>query len=111
MALTSGEVWLLAQLRDTLERETRLARMDALTGMANRLEFFGLGRQSLAPAARQGTPFTAVFIDLDKFKEVNDAFGHKTSDALLATADGLMYEAKRGGRDGIVLKIYTADET
>jgi diguanylate cyclase (GGDEF)-like protein len=97
LALTIGEIWLLAQLRYALEREKRLARVDALTGMANRREFYELGRQSLAQAARQRMPFTAVFIDLDKFKEVNDGHGHETGDALLIRVADEMRRHVRGG--------------
>jgi diguanylate cyclase (GGDEF)-like protein len=97
LALTVGEVWLLAQLRYALEREKRLARVDALTGMANRHGFYELGRQSLAQAARQRMPFTAVFIDLDKFKEVNDGHGHETGDALLIRVADEMRRHVRGG--------------
>lgn len=58
--------------------------------MPNRREFFELGRQALVKAQRQGTPITAAFIDLDKFKEVNYERGHAAGDALLAcVADGL----------------------
>ena len=83
-------VWLLVQLRNLLDAETRLAREDTLTHLPNRREFFELGRQSLAQARREGTPITAAFIDLDRFKEVNDKRGHAAGDALLAcVADGL----------------------
>ena len=76
-------VWLLTQLRVVLERERSLARQDVLTGLPNRSEFSERGRQALGQAQREGTPITAAFIDLDKFKQVNDAHGHETGDALL----------------------------
>ena len=83
-------VWLLVRLRKLLDVETRLAREDALTHLPNRREFLELGRQALAQAQREGTPITAAFIDLDRFKEVNDKRGHAAGDALLAcVADGL----------------------
>lgn len=83
-------VWLLARLRLLIDAETRLAREDALTYLPNRREFHELGRQALAQAQREGTSITAAFIDLDKFKEVNDKQGHAAGDALLAcVADGL----------------------
>lgn len=83
-------VWLMVQLRKLLVAETHLAREDMLTHLPNRREFFELGRQALAQAHREGTSFTAVFIDLDKFKEVNDTRGHATGDALLVcVANGL----------------------
>jgi len=54
-----------------------------LTRLPNRREFHDRGRQAFAQAQRQKAPFTAVFIDLDRFKEVNDTLGHETGDRLL----------------------------
>lgn len=83
-------VWLLVKLRKLLDAETRLAREDPLTHLPNRREFFELGRRALAQARREGTPITAAFIDLDRFKEVNDTRGHAAGDALLVSvANGL----------------------
>ena len=76
-------VWLLTQLHIVLERESCLARQDVLTGLPNRREFAERGRQALGQAQREGTPITAAFIDLDKFKQVNDEHGHETGDLLL----------------------------
>lgn len=90
LAIYGVGVWLLVQLHKMLDRERRLAREDVLTRLPNRREFFERGRQVLAQAARATTPITAVFIDLDKFKEVNDELGHDAGDALLVcVADGL----------------------
>lgn len=76
-------VWLLVQLREVLDSERRLARKDPLTQLSNRREFHELGAQTLALAQREGMPITAVFIDLDMFKKVNDEQGHAAGDALL----------------------------
>ncbi len=75
--------WTLAQMRRILNREARLARQDALTGLPNRRAFHEQGQAALSLAHRQQIPFSAVFIDLDKFKQVNDSLGHATGDALL----------------------------
>lgn len=83
MAIFIIGVWLLHKLRSVLERESRLAREDALTGLPCRREFYEQGRRALALASRQQTSLTAVFIDLDHFKEVNDTYGHETGDELL----------------------------
>ncbi len=83
LAIFLTGIWLLHQLRTVLERESRLAREDALTGLPSRREFYSQGRRALALAHRQNTPFTVVFIDLDHFKEVNDTFGHEMGDKLL----------------------------
>lgn len=76
-------VWLLGQLRLVLTRESQLAREDSLTGLANRRGFMQLGQGLLALARRQQTPISAIFIDLDRFKEVNDSLGHEAGDTLL----------------------------
>lgn len=78
-----ASIWVLVQLRNVLDRERQFARQDSLTQLSNRRDFFSRGRQLLAQAQRDGAPITAVFIDLDKFKQVNDEAGHKMGDAVL----------------------------
>lgn len=63
-----------------------LAHFDSLTGLANRHLFDDRLRQSLAHAKRTNTPFTLIFIDLDKFKAVNDTHGHSMGDRVLQEA-------------------------
>jgi diguanylate cyclase (GGDEF)-like protein/PAS domain S-box-containing protein len=65
------------------EQDHYLARHDALTGLPNRLHFREIERQQLEYARASGHPFALMFLDLDKFKEVNDSFGHCTGDQLL----------------------------
>jgi len=85
LAIFSYGAWLVGGMCRVLRRESRLAREDALTELPNRREFHDLGRRAFAQAQRQGTPFTAVFIDLDRFKEVNDSLGHKAGDQVLVS--------------------------
>lgn len=87
--------WLIAEMRRVLMRESRLARVDALTQLPNRREFHERGLQAFAQAQRQGSSFTAVFIDLDRFKEVNDTLGHDTGDALLTAVARIIREQVR----------------
>ncbi|MBF0393489.1 MAG: GGDEF domain-containing protein [Alphaproteobacteria bacterium] len=82
-AISLAGVWMIAKLRTLLYDFQAMAFKDPLTGLPNRRAFQEVGRQSLAAAARQGTPFTCVFIDLDRFKEVNDSQGHQIGDRLL----------------------------
>lgn len=77
--------WLIAEMHGVLLQESRLAREDTLTRLPNRREFHERGQQALAQAQRHGAPFTAVFIDLDRFKDVNDTQGHSVGDSLLMT--------------------------
>lgn len=87
-----GGAWLVGEIRTVLLRESRLAREDALTQLPNRREFHTQGRLALSQAQRQGAPCAAVFIDLDRFKEVNDTLGHETGDRLLKNVAAAMRE-------------------
>jgi diguanylate cyclase (GGDEF)-like protein/PAS domain S-box-containing protein len=60
-----------------------VAQTDALTGLANRLLFRDRLDQALARARRHGTRLALVYLDIDRFKEVNDTLGHPAGDALL----------------------------
>lgn len=83
-------IGLLARLKAALARETALARRDPLTGLPNRRMFYAEGALALAQAQRHREPCTAMFVDIDHFKQVNDALGHKAGDALLrAVAEAL----------------------
>ncbi len=61
----------------------RLAFYDPLTGLPNRRLFAIQVERALAHAARNATALSMLFIDLDRFKQVNDTFGHPAGDALL----------------------------
>ncbi|TYC57056.1 PhnD/SsuA/transferrin family substrate-binding protein [Marinobacter sp. BW6] len=66
------------------ERKLRImAHYDSLTGMPNRVLFADRLHQAMALARRQNGQLAVVYIDLDKFKPVNDAFGHDAGDQLL----------------------------
>jgi len=69
----------LADYQVRLEETEREASTDALTGLANRR---GVERQ-LAYFERQQQPFCVMMFDLDRFKSVNDRYGHPVGDALL----------------------------
>lgn len=64
-------------------RLVHLAHYDQLTGLPNRICFNEFLTKSLAHAARQGKGFCLMFMDLDRFKLVNDTLGHAAGDELL----------------------------
>lgn len=64
----------------------RLARTDALTGLANRRAWEEQVRRELSRAARTGSPFSVAVLDLDGFKQFNDQRGHGPGDELLREA-------------------------
>ena len=71
---------------DRKNAETELARLahyDALTGIPNRLLFNDRLDRALQRADRGDSPFALLYLDLDGFKSVNDAYGHDTGDQLV----------------------------
>lgn len=70
---------------------------DVLTGLLNRRGLELLGRPIVASARRAGNAVSAVFIDVDGLKAVNDAGGHAAGDSVLvAVADGLRHVVRAG---------------
>jgi len=61
----------------------KIALHDNLTGLPNRLLFGELTQAAVAAAARDGSRLALLFIDVDRFKAVNDTLGHAAGDALL----------------------------
>lgn len=64
-------------------RLEELAQTDPLTGAANRRALEERFDQAAYKAERYGTPFSTIIIDLDKFKEINDSYGHIQGDSVL----------------------------
>ncbi len=66
-----------------LEQVQRLAITDELTGLHNRRHFFELAEREFERASRYGRPLSAVMLDIDHFKRVNDTHGHAVGDQVL----------------------------
>lgn len=73
-------------LKRTEERLRHIAQHDILTGLPNRMLFEDRLNQTLALSRRNQTLAAALFIDLDRFKVVNDTLGHASGDELLRMA-------------------------
>ncbi len=103
--------------RKRAEREVqRLAHYDALTGLPNRALLNDRIRQALKRSERSGKPLTLMFMDLDRFKTINDSLGHTIGDQLLvAVAERLSIEVRdydtisRLGGDEFVLVLPDID--
>ncbi len=74
------------ELKAANETIERLARTDALTGLANRRTLHAALLREIARAEREGSALSAIMADLDHFKSINDQFGHIAGDHVLAHA-------------------------
>jgi diguanylate cyclase (GGDEF)-like protein len=61
----------------------QLSKTDRLTGLANRLRLDAVLDEELARSQRQGEPLSLILLDIDRFKSVNDTFGHQVGDIVL----------------------------
>ena len=91
----------LEQRRDRLERQhaqeqlRHLALYDMLTDLPNRVLFSDRLHYAVSIAARRRGTFCLLMLDLDRFKEVNDALGHQAGDELLRQVAGRLNEVLR----------------
>jgi diguanylate cyclase len=73
----------LAEHKDSERKFEKLARHDSLTGLANRAALLVELEYAVAQAERRGTEVALLFMDLDRFKNINDTLGHAMGDLLL----------------------------
>jgi diguanylate cyclase (GGDEF)-like protein len=83
------------QLADTLEQVQRLASRDELTHALNRRSLIAALERERSRAERSGTPFCIAMIDLDRFKTVNDTYGHAAGDAVLRAFSAAVHDTMR----------------
>ena len=96
-ALSSGGFVLSMDDVTAYVRNAELAERDALTGLANRKAFGERLAERLGAAARTGQDTAIFFVDLDRFKAVNDTLGHPIGDALLRKVADRFRSAVRDG--------------
>ena len=94
-----------------------MALLDELTGLRNRRGFIAVAEQYARIARRQGQRFCLFFIDLDRFKFINDNFGHEEGDHALKVAASILEKTFRtsdilcryGGDEFAALAVDTAE--
>jgi diguanylate cyclase (GGDEF)-like protein len=133
-AFTPGSVDLLQRIADNIafaldnfdraeektkadERIEYLAAHDSLTGLPNRDMFNRLLHSAMAEAWRRELQFALLFIDLDRFKIINDSLGHEAGDALLAEIASRLRQnlgsgdivARLGGDEFVVILAHSVE--
>jgi len=101
----------ITEQKDIEEYMRRMAQYDALTGLPNRALFSDRLQQNFSASKRTQERFGLMFIDLDKFKPINDNYGHEAGDLLLKEAAQRMQSCVResdtvariGGDEFVVL--------
>jgi len=101
----------ITERKNTEERIQYLANHDALTGLPNRAMFSEVLDHAIQNARRYGRSFAVLFVDLDRFKVINDTLGHEAGDNLLkemtqrlsATVRSSDFVARLGGDEFVVM--------
>jgi diguanylate cyclase (GGDEF)-like protein len=107
----------VTEIKAAERRVAHLAYHDVLTGLPNRALLTERATLALALAARQGQELAVLFLDLDRFKEVNDSLGHAEGDTLLVQTAARLQSLTRAedtlcrlGGDEFVLLLATAGQ-
>ncbi|HHL5643718.1 TPA: diguanylate cyclase [Escherichia coli] len=125
----SLRVKFLLQIRNTVSQIITLLRelfeevsrhevgMDVLTKLLNRRFLPTIFKREIAHANRTGTPLSVLIIDVDKFKEINDTWGHNTGDEILRKVSQAFYDNVRSsdyvfryGGDEFIIVLTEASE-
>lgn len=107
MSLFARQVAAALQNASLLEEVRRLAVTDDLTGLYNRRYFFEQAEREFRRAQRSRQPLSALILDVDYFKQVNDQYGHLVGDAVLRT---VAQRLKKGLRETDLLGRYGGEE-
>jgi diguanylate cyclase (GGDEF)-like protein len=101
-----------------VERETykELAEIDALTGVGNRRSFDSKLTEMLNTANRYNRPLSLIMFDIDKFKDINDTYGHEIGDFILKELSHLIKQnlrttdffARYGGEEFMIIAAETS---
>jgi diguanylate cyclase (GGDEF)-like protein len=105
------------RLRTVSEKLEQTARTDSLTGLLNRRALTDELTRALARSRRHGEPLSVLMIDLDRFKDTNDRFGHEAGDRVLCALADCMRDTLRAedaygrwGGDEFLVMLPTGDQ-
>ncbi|MCA9771615.1 MAG: diguanylate cyclase [Myxococcales bacterium] len=97
----------VAELREAFETIERMSKLDPLTGVYNRRAFREILHYEYSRAARYGHALSAIMVDVDNFKQINDRFGHLFGDQVLEALAGFL---ERNMRATDIVARYGGDE-
>lgn len=117
---TAHYIWILVDITERKRAEERMRHMaqhDALTGLPNRLALMNRLGQLLPESRRHDWRLAAMFIDLDRFKVINDTLGHQVGDEILREVAARLthvtretdFVARLGGDEFVVILPGLAD--
>jgi two-component system, cell cycle response regulator len=106
------------RIASLVEESQRQAATDPLTGLMNRRAFTAAADREIARAERHGYPLSALLLDVDHFKEINDKRGHGGGDVVLGCLGRLLtttirttdYAGRWGGEEFVVLLADTGQD-
>ncbi|MBU5334215.1 MAG: diguanylate cyclase [Anaerocolumna aminovalerica] len=95
------------ELKEKEKEIEDLAYYDQLTGVANRTLFYILAEKYIQKAKRNNSLLGIMFIDIDKFKSINDTYGHQVGDKIIIKAANIL---KKATRETDIVVRYGGDE-
>jgi diguanylate cyclase len=106
-------------LQRSLQEEQRLSMIDALTGIPNRAAYDERIEYELLRWKRQGAAVSVLAWDIDRFKAINDAYGHRAGDKVLrvigqhlaAHVRGTDFVARYGGEEFVMILVGTGADS
>jgi len=90
VAIFLGGIWAFWQQRKLTKRVEKIAEVDELTGVRNRRNLLRVGQRVVDRCVKNRRPCAVFMLDIDRFKQINDRFGHQAGDQVLrAVSDSL----------------------